>query len=80
MYESDVPSVRDYILCMLIAMIPIVGMIIMIIWAFGNTNIPLWKVNYAKAYLVFTLIVIVASFTFSFVMGALFIGLLSSIF
>lgn len=60
-------SVGDYFISMLLTGIPIVGIVLLFIWAFGgSTNIN--KSNWAKATLLLILIGIVLSFIF-FIFG-----------
>jgi len=40
----------NYIVVQLLAMIPLIGFILMIIWAVGGSGTPIWKSNYARAY------------------------------
>lgn len=61
-YQSPAPvapvvSVKEWMLAMLIMCIPIVNIIMMFVWAFGNGNPS--KQNYFKAALLWTAIVIV---------------------
>ncbi|WP_337100904.1 hypothetical protein [Paenibacillus sp. YIM B09110] len=51
---SPVISVKDWLLQMLILIIPIVNIIMMFVWAFGEGNPT--KKNYYKAYLLWALI------------------------
>jgi len=74
--QNQVPSVGDYIVVQLLGMIPIAGFILMIIWAVGGLNIPIWKRNYARAYFVMLAVIISISVTLS----AMFLGLLGSVF
>ena len=55
--------------------IPIVGFILMIVWAIGSRNTPVWKRNYARAYFVMFTVLVGISVAFSVVL----IGLLGSI-
>ncbi|MEP1096004.1 MAG: hypothetical protein ABJG78_12900 [Cyclobacteriaceae bacterium] len=62
-------SVKDWVITIIIAAIPLVGLIMLFIWGFGSgTNQN--KANWAKAVLIFYLIMIV----FYFVFGAALIG------
>jgi len=53
-------SVGDWMLTILIMAIPLVNLIMLFVWAFGN-NSPLSKANFAKASLIWMLICIVLS-------------------
>jgi len=52
------PTVGNYIVVQLLAMIPLVGFILMIVWAVGGSGTPIWKSNYARAYFVLIAIVV----------------------
>ena len=69
-FESPV-SVGEWMLTMLVCIIPIVNIVMLFVWAFGsNTNAS--KANWAKASLLWMLIGVVLSI--------LFIGALMSVF
>lgn len=56
--DNSVMSVGDWVVTMLIVAIPLVGFVMLFIWAFGdNTNQN--KANFAKAYLIWLAISIV---------------------
>jgi hypothetical protein len=74
--QNQVPSVGNYIAVQLLGMIPIVGFILMIVWAIGGGNTPIWKCNYARAYWVMVLVLVVILIAF----GGLIFGLLGSMF
>lgn len=58
--QANVMSVSDWVITILIAAIPLVGFVMLFIWAFGsNENIN--KANWAKASLIWTAVVIVLS-------------------
>ncbi|GGG81413.1 hypothetical protein [Paenibacillus radicis (ex Gao et al. 2016)] len=54
---SPIISVKEWMLMMLISIIPIVGIIMMFVWAFGEGNPT--KKNYYKAALLWSAIVLV---------------------
>ncbi|PZE22867.1 hypothetical protein CBW46_000850 [Paenibacillus xerothermodurans] len=55
--QVPVMSVKDWLITLLISMIPIAGIVMFFVWAFGdNTNLN--KKNYAKAVLIMSGIVI----------------------
>lgn len=56
--RDQVPSVGDYIVVQIVGAIPIIGFIMMIVWAIGGPAVPLWKTNYARAYFVFAAIAV----------------------
>lgn len=55
--QNNTVSVGDWVLTILITAIPIVGFVMLFIWAFGG-NAPKSKENWAKATLIWFLIVI----------------------
>jgi hypothetical protein len=61
-------------------MIPLVGFILMIVWAVGGSNIPTWKSNYARAFFVMIAISIGIAILFSIVFGILLTSLFSNSF
>lgn len=72
-YEDTAPlGVGQFLLMMFIAMIPVVGFIMQLIWAFGgSTNIN--RRNFARAALILSVI----AFVLAIVFGGLFIALIS---
>lgn len=54
--QNDVMTLGDWLITMLLTIIPIVGFILMIIWAVGGDNVPLSKRNYFRAALIMTAI------------------------
>ena len=71
-------SVGDYIITFIISGIPMVGFIMLLVWACSSsTNIN--KKNYAIAILIFQLIAVVFSIIMMFVMGAFFASLFSEL-
>lgn len=56
-YE-DVVTVKDWLIVMLLMSIPLVNLIMPFVWAFGGGNIPESKKNWAKAMLLWALIII----------------------
>jgi hypothetical protein len=77
MNELNAPmTVGQYILFFLISMIPLVGFIMLLVWAFSNeTNIN--RKNLARAMLIWTLIAVVLSIISSVVFAAAFAGIMS---
>lgn len=57
-YE-DVVTVKDWLLVMVLMCIPLVNLVMPFVWAFGGGNIPESKRNWAKAMLLWALIIIV---------------------
>jgi hypothetical protein len=67
MNEQKIPSVGDWIITLLIMSIPLVNFIALIYWAASSTSSPI-KANFAKAALIW-LVIIVALYAMFF--GAL---------
>ena len=61
-------SVWQYVLMMIVPAIPIVGFILMIVWAVGGANTNVNRTNYARAYWLLALIGIVVSILLSILM------------
>jgi len=70
----QIPTMGNYIVVQLLAMIPIVGFILMIIWAVGGNDTPIWKSNYARAYFVMMAIGV----GISILLSILFFGLIAA--
>ena len=67
-------SVKDWLITIIITAIPIVGLVMLFVWGFGSGTNPS-KENWAKAILIFYLIMIVLYFVFG---AALIGGILAS--
>lgn len=66
-------NMGEWILTILVMMIPCVGLIIYLVWAFGkNGNVN--RRNYCRAYLIIYAIVVVISIVFFTVFGAAFVS------
>ena len=75
--SSEPLAVKDWFVTLFITYIPIVGLIMLLVWAFDSTT-NVNKKNFAKASLLWTLIgIVLAIIFFTMFMGALF-GLLGS--
>ncbi len=62
-------STKDWLITLIITAIPIIGFIMLFVWAFsGGTNVN--KANWAKAALLLMAILIALSFLFSLIFGA----------
>ncbi|HEX5167948.1 MAG TPA: hypothetical protein VFW11_02155 [Cyclobacteriaceae bacterium] len=71
--QANVMSVKDWVITILIAAIPLVGIVMLFVWAFGsNDNIN--KANWAKATLIWAAIAIVLSFFMWGTIAALFLA------
>ncbi|MGF1637214.1 MAG: hypothetical protein ACFCUU_09085 [Cyclobacteriaceae bacterium] len=62
-------SVKDWLITLVILIIPIIGFVMLFVWAFGSGN-NINKANYAKASLILVLIFIGLGIIFSVVFGA----------
>ncbi len=49
--QTDVMSVKDWLITLLILAIPLVNLVMLLVWAFGGNTNPN-KANFCKAYLV----------------------------
>jgi hypothetical protein len=76
MNEQKIPSVGDWIITLLIISIPLVNIVALIYWAASSSSGPI-KGNFAKAALIWTLIIIVLYILlFGAIVGA-FLGTMS---
>lgn len=73
--KKETLSVGDWLITMIITAIPIVGIIMLFVWAFSSSTHPT-KANWAKASLILLAIVIVLYIIFFAVFGAAFLGLM----
>lgn len=71
--QGSVMSVKDWVITLLISIIPLIGFVMLFVWGFGSDTNPN-KANWAKAALVMFAIMIVLYFIF----GAAFVGLFMS--
>jgi len=62
-------STKDWLITLLIMAIPIVGIIMLLVWAFGGSQNC--RSNYAKAVLIWYVIILVLSIVFSVLFTAL---------
>lgn len=67
-------SVKEWLLTMLVTMIPIVGTVMVFVWAFGDST-KKSKSNYFKAYLIWLLILVAISIVIGILVAALGISL-----
>lgn len=69
-YADSTPlSVGQYFGMLILLLIPIVNIIMIFVWAFGNSNLN--KRNFARAYLIIALILIVISIVLTIMFGSL---------
>ena len=76
---APVMSVKDWLLTLLVMLIPCVNIIMMFVWAFSKTDNPN-KSNYFKAYLIYYAISIVIGIVISIAYIAVFSSILYSAF
>lgn len=68
--QTSVMSYKEWALTIFIASLPLIGFIMVLVWAFdGNTNIH--KKNWAKGNLLIMLLAMVIAFFFLFVFGGM---------
>lgn len=70
-------SVGDWVLTIFITSLPLVGLIMLFVWAFGDNAIKT-KSNYAKAMLIWILIIIVLYVIIFAIFGSLIFGAMRS--
>lgn len=75
--KKETLSIGDWLITMIISIIPIVGIIMLFVWAFSSSTHPV-KVNWAKATLILIAIVIVLYIIFFAVFGAAFLGMMDN--
>ena len=75
--ETDVLSVWDYILMMVIFSLPVVGLVLMIYWSFGAQTAVNRK-NFARAYLIFYAVSLILSLLMVGAVGSLTAGIMES--
>ena len=71
MENENIPvvTIGEWVLTYLIAAIPVVGLVMLFVWAFGNDTNPN-KANWAKAALIWTAIIVGLYIVFAVVFGA----------
>lgn len=71
--SSDPLSIKEYVIMFLLMCVPILNIVLLIMWSFGNTVVNVNKRNFARAALIFCAISIVVSLIFgSVIFRALF--------
>jgi heme/copper-type cytochrome/quinol oxidase subunit 2 len=71
--NASVMSVKDWVITLLVAAIPLIGFIMLFVWAFGSGN-NVNKSNFAKGALILTAILIVIYIIIFMVIGAAFMA------
>lgn len=72
---NQIPTVWNYVVIQLLMMIPIAGFVLLIIWAVGGNDVPLWKSNYARAYFIIMAIAAALAIVFSIFMVIIMLSL-----
>jgi uncharacterized membrane protein YqjE len=75
--DTSPMSMKDWFITLLISYIPLVGLIMLLIWAFDSTT-NLNKKNWAKASLVWMLVGIGIAIILIVVFASIFMGVISS--
>jgi nucleoside recognition membrane protein YjiH len=70
---ASVMSLKDWVISVIISVIPVVGFIMLLVWSFSDSANPNKK-NWARA----TLIVYVAAIVLYFIFAAIFMGAMMS--
>ncbi len=76
--NDQIVTMGDWIITFILSGIPVVGFIMILVWAFGG-GAKLSKRNYARAALIFGLIVGFISVIFSLIFSTAFAAILSQI-
>lgn len=75
--DTSVMTVKQWLLTMLIMVVPIVNIVMLFVWAFGSTG-NVNRKNWSAAYLIWLAICIGIYILFIIVFGAMFASILSS--
>ncbi len=75
--NAEPMSVKDWIITLLITYIPLVGLIMLLVWAFDSSTHPNKK-NFAKASLVWMLIGIVLALIFFALFASMMMGVVGT--
>ena len=71
--QAPVMTTKDWIITILISAIPLVGFVMMFVWAFGSNENPN-KSNFAKAALIWTAISVVLMIIFYSTLATIFLS------
>jgi heme/copper-type cytochrome/quinol oxidase subunit 2 len=71
--QAQVMSTKDWIITLLISFIPVVGFVMLFVWAFGSSENPN-KANWAKAALIWVAIWSVFAILFYGTLAAIFLS------
>ncbi|XDZ51317.1 hypothetical protein AB8Q18_14290 [Neisseriaceae bacterium CLB008] len=69
MPQEAPPSVKEWVLTLIILMIPLVNLIMMLVWAFGEG--PKWRANFCKANLLIMVIALAVYFIIFLLFGSI---------
>ena len=75
--DTSVMSMKDWLITLLLMIIPCVNIVLLFVWAFGNGNQN--KQNWARAYLIVMAIGIVLSIALSMFMGVAMIAMMDAL-
>jgi len=75
--SAEPMSVKDWIITLLITYIPLVGLIMLLVWAFDSSTHPNKK-NFAKASLIWMLIWIVLALIFFALFASMMMGVMGN--
>ncbi len=75
--NAEPMSVKDWIITLLITYIPLVGLIMLLVWAFDSSTHPNKK-NFAKASLIWMLIGIVLAIIFFALFASMMMGVMGN--
>ncbi|MBP1658360.1 MAG: hypothetical protein H6Q31_2961 [Bacteroidetes bacterium] len=75
--SAEPMSVKDWIITLLITYIPLVGLIMLLVWAFDSSTHPNKK-NFAKASLIWMLIWIVVALIFFALFASMMMGVMGN--
>jgi len=76
--NAEPMSVKDWIITLLITYIPLVGLIMLLVWAFDSSTHPNKK-NFAKASLIWMLIGIVLAIIFFALFASMMMGVMGTL-
>ncbi|MBP6116263.1 MAG: hypothetical protein KBC57_12375 [Neisseriaceae bacterium] len=66
------PSVKEWVLTLIILMIPLVNLVMMFVWGFGSG--PKWRANFCKANLLIMAVCLILYLAFIVVFGGMMIA------
>lgn len=70
--EENLVTTKEWVLNLFLLSIPMVGFIVLLIWAFGDDNGNKTKKNFSRGYLIYSLIVLAVIIVIYVVMVVLF--------